>query len=327
MGDDNRAPKGDHRHMELRRVRYFLAVAEELHFRRAAQRLHLAQPALSQQVRKLELELGVDLFHRNKRTVALTTAGTAFLPEARRLLRQAEQATRTAQEAREGARGNLRVGHLPDFLPSMLPRVFARFGVTHPGVHISPETTSMRRAIDDVQGGRLDVAVVGLPAPVGELDVTSLGVEGTVAAIADRHPLSGRPSIPLQRLESDHIVLLPRATNPTFFDGLAAAFRSSGIAPTLMEAAEPDVMHALLTVAAGAGIALLPSSAAERYSAHGVTFRPIDPPSPMTEVALLTRPDSNELMVSAFLRVARELVQSTRTQLTGTTRALRAVGQ
>jgi DNA-binding transcriptional LysR family regulator len=312
--------------MELRRVRYFVAVAEELHFRRAAQRLHLAQPALSQQVRKLELELGVDLFHRNKRTVALTTAGTAFLVEARRLLRQADEATRTAQGAREGARGNLRVGHLPDCLPSMLLRVFARFGVTHPGVHISPETMSMRRAIDDVSAGRVDVAVVGLPAPLGELEATSLGVEGSVAAIADRHPLSGRPSIPLEGLEEEHVVLLPRATNPTFFDGIAAACRGAGIAPTLVESAEPDVMHTLLTVAAGAGIALLPSSAAERYRAHGVTFRPIHP-APTTEIALLTRPHQNEMMVSAFLRIARELVQATRTQLTGTTRALRAVGQ
>jgi DNA-binding transcriptional LysR family regulator len=312
--------------MELRRVRYFVAVAEELHFRRAAQRLHLAQPALSQQVRKLELELGVDLFHRNKRTVALTTAGTAFLPEARRLLRQADEATRTAQGAREGARGNLRVGHLPDCLPSMLLRVFARFGVTHPGVQISPETVSMRRGIDDVAAGRLDVAVVGLPAPLGDLEVTPLVVEGTVAAVADRHPLSGRPSIPMERLGDEHIVLLPRATNPTFFDGIAAACRDADMAPTLIESAEPDVMHTLLTVAAGAGIALLPSSTAERYNAQGVTFRPIQP-GPTTEIALLSRPDENAMMVSAFLRIARELVQATRTQLTGTTRALRAVGQ
>src|SRR2546423_374504 len=90
--------------MELRRFRYFVAVAEELHFRRAAERLHLAQPALSQQVRKLEMELGVELLHRTKRGVALTTAGMAFLPEARRLLRQADEAARTAQGVREGGR-------------------------------------------------------------------------------------------------------------------------------------------------------------------------------------------------------------------------------
>jgi DNA-binding transcriptional LysR family regulator len=311
--------------MELRRVRYFVAVAEELHFRRAAQRLHLAQPALSQQVRKLELELGVELLHRDKRSVALTIAGAAFLPEARRLLRQADEATRTAQGVREGVLGNLRVGHLPDSLPSMLLRAFARFAATHPGVNVSPETVPMRRAIEDVRAGRLDVAVLSLPAPVGELEVSPLDVEGTVAAIADRHPLSGRASVPMELLEDERLVLLPRSTNPAFFDGVAGACRATGIAPALIETAEPDVMHALLTVAAGAGIALLPSSAAERYSAHGVTFRPVEHPSPTTEIALVTRADGNETMVSAFLRVARELDRSTRPKLPATARALHAV--
>jgi DNA-binding transcriptional LysR family regulator len=293
--------------MELRRVRYFVAVAEELHFRRAAQRLHLAQPALSQQVRKLELELGVQLLHRSKRGVALTTAGSAFLHEARRLLRQADEAARTAQSARDGALGNLRVGHLPDTLPSLLLRAFARFAASHPGVNVAPETVSMRRGIEDVRAGRLDVAVIGLPAPVSGLEVTRLEVEETVAAIADRHPLSGRASVPMDRLAEEQIVLLPRSTNPAFFDGVASAFRTAGIAPSVVESAEPIVMHALLSVAAGLGIALLPSSAAERYNAHGVTFLPLDAPSPTTEIALVTRANSDETMVTAFLRIARTL--------------------
>ncbi|MDX6408313.1 MAG: hypothetical protein QOE13_1384 [Gaiellaceae bacterium] len=313
--------------MELRRVRYFVAVAEELHFRRAADRLHLAQPALSQQVRKLELELGVQLLHRNKRTVALTTAGAAFLAEARRLLRQADEAARTAQGVREGVRGNLRVGHLPDCVPSMLLRAFARFAATHPGVNLSPETVPMRRAIEDVRAGRLDVAVVGLPAPVAELEVTPLDVEGTVAAIADRHPLSGRPVVPMERLGAERLLLLPRSTNPAFFDGIAGACRGAGIAPTIIETAESDITHVLLTVAAGAGIALLPSSAAERYNAQGVTFRALEQPSPTTEIAVISRADGNETMVSAFLRVTRELDRSVRTQLPATARALHAVAQ
>lgn len=296
--------------MELRRVRYFVAVAEELHFRRAAQRLHLAQPALSQQVRKLELELGVELLHRNKRSVALTTAGMAFLPEARRLLRQADEATRVAQGAREGARGNLRVGHLPDCLPSTLLRALALFSATHPGVHLVTETAVTRRALDDVRAGRLDVAVVGLPASAADLEVTPLGVEGAVAAIANRHPLSGKTTVALDRLGDDRLMLLPRGTNPPFFDGISSAFRAVGIAPTLAETSEPDVMQLLVSVAAGAGIALLPSSVAERYDVHGVSFRPLDPPSPTTELALITRADSSEMMVSAFLRVANDVRQS-----------------
>jgi DNA-binding transcriptional LysR family regulator len=301
--------------MELRRVRYFVAVAEELHFRRAAQRLHLAQPALSQQVRKLELELGVELLHRNKRSVALTPAGSAFLAEARRLLRQAEEATRVAQGARDGARGNLRVGHPADSMPSTMLRVFALFAANHPGVHLTPETVPMRRAIEDVRAGRLDVAVVGLPAPVAELEVTSIAVEGTVAAIANRHPLSGRQSVSLDRLGDERLILLPRMANPAFFDAVAGALRAASIAPALVETPEPDVMHTLLSVAAGGGIALLPSSVADRYDVHGVSFRPLGQPSPTTEIALITRGDSTDMMVSAFQRVVREVQQLTRTRL------------
>src|SRR4051812_30202756 len=149
--------------MELRRLRYFVAVAEELHFRRAAERLHLAQPALSQQIRKLENELGVDLFHRSKRGVALTSAGTLFLDEARRLLRHAEDAARAARNAGSGTIGRLRVGHVPDAIPPAFPRAIAAFVTRHPGIEVVPETAPARRAVEDVRVGRLDIALVGLP--------------------------------------------------------------------------------------------------------------------------------------------------------------------
>src|SRR4051794_34596160 len=149
--------------MELRRIRYFVAVAEELHFRRAAQRLHLAQPALSQQVWKLELELGVELLHRTKRSVALTPAGAIFLGEARLLLRHADEAARAAREAQSGKAGRLRLGRLADAVPPVLPRAIAAFASRYPGIEIAPETVQASRAVEDVRSGRLDVAVVGLP--------------------------------------------------------------------------------------------------------------------------------------------------------------------
>jgi DNA-binding transcriptional LysR family regulator len=293
--------------LELRRVRYFVAVAEELHFRRAAQRLHLAQPALSQQVKKLETELGVELLLRNKRGVALTPAGVVFLAESRRLLRQADEAARAAREARTGAVGSLRIGHTADTLPVKLFRAFAAFAASHPGVNVRPETMPARRTIDDVRVGHLDVGVIGLPAPVSDLQITPLDVDGTVVAIADRHPLSGGAVVPLESLADERLVLLPRATNPAFYDGVTAAFRTADISPVLLETAESLVMHALLNVAAGVGIAILPSSAAERYSAHGVSFRPLDPAGPITEVALITRADSNDVTVAAFLRTVGSL--------------------
>jgi DNA-binding transcriptional LysR family regulator len=296
--------------VELRRFRYFVAVAEELHFRRAAERLHLAQPALSQQVKKLEVELGVDLFHRTRRGVALTSAGVVFLEEARHVLRLADEAARAAQEAATGSVGRLRVGLLADAVPTRVSQAIVRFSTRFPGVDVNPETLSARRAIEDVRAGRLDVAVVALPAPISGLGATSLGREGTVAAVADRHPLSGRPSVPMDRLADQRLVMLPRVTNPAFYDGVIAACRDAGFTPSIVETTEPQIEHALLKVAGGAGIALLPASAADRYMTPGVRFLPLEPEGPVCEMALVTRPEADdEALVSAFAKLARENVK------------------
>jgi DNA-binding transcriptional LysR family regulator len=297
--------------VELRRLRYFVAVAEELNFRRAAERLHLAQPALSQQVRKLELEIGVQLLNRTRRDVSLTGPGAVLLDEARRLLQDAEAAARAAVDASAGTNGKLRVGHLADAVPAVLPRAIARFASRHPGVEVRPQMLPARRAIEDVRAGRLDAAVVGLPAPTQGLHVTTLGSEGTVAAIAGRHPLSGRPSIPLSELSETELILLPRTTNPAFYDGVLAACREAAIAPPLVEAAEPKVELALLMVAGGSGVALMPASAADHYSVEGVVFRALDAPAPTTEIGLICRDPGESTSIAAFVRLA-----STRT-LTG----------
>jgi DNA-binding transcriptional LysR family regulator len=291
--------------VELRRLRYFVAVAEELHFRRAAAKLHLAQPALSQQVRKLELELGVDLLLRTKRDVSLTPAGQALLVEARRLLRHADEAARAAREAQNGFSGRLRIGHLADSLPTLVPRTILRFATLHPEIRVSLETLPARRAVDDLRNGRLDVAVVGLPAQTTGLQVTPIDAEETVAALAERHLLSGRPALSLHSLADETVMLLPRDANPAFYDGVSGACRDAGIAPTLLETHESRVEHVLLSVASSAAVALLPSSIADRYVTPGVRFLPLEDPSPVTEIGLVTRADASEVSVKEFLRLAQ----------------------
>jgi DNA-binding transcriptional LysR family regulator len=298
--------------MELRRLRYFVAVAEELHFRRAAQRLHLAQPALSQQVRKLELELGVDLLHRTKRGVALTAAGAIFLGEARLLLRQADEAARSAREAGSGKAGRLRLGRLADAMPPVLPRAIAAFASRYPGIEIVPETVQPSRAVEDVRAGRLDVAVVGLPVAADGLKVVPVARESAVAAVADRHVLSGRTSIPLAALGANRLVLLPRATNPAFHDAVLGACRSAEVAPALIDAAESDVEHALLLVASGLGVAVLPGSVADRYAIPGVSFRPLEPPAPAVGLGVVVRAELSEAAVEGFIRLLTELASRPR---------------
>jgi DNA-binding transcriptional LysR family regulator len=301
--------------MELRHLRYFVAVAEELHFRRAAERLHIAQPAVSEQIRKLEGELGVPLFIRSQRSVSLTEGGAALLDEARRVLSQADIAQRCAREAHQRSVGRLRIGYLPDAVPTELPLLLRRFSASIPGVRVTLVTGAARTLLDDVRAERLDLAVACLPAPVSDLRVVKLGREGTVAAVPVGHFCANQARVALSGLEHTPLVLLTRALNPAFHDGVLGACREAGIAPALIEIAEPAVEQVLLAVASGAGIALLPASAEARFSTPGVRFVPLAAPEPTFDVAVVAHMKPSAI-TTAFLRFATTA---------GRPRALRAV--
>src|SRR3954447_8705876 len=181
----DRAPSGaTFLRMELRHLRYFVAVAEELHFRRAAERLHVAQPAVSEQIRKLEAELGVLLLHRTQRSVVLTEAGTVLLEDARRILRQTDAAQRATRRARDGVLSRLRIGYVPDAMPATLPRALRHLRASTPAVQVELEAGSARALLADLRGDRLDAVVVSLPAPVVGLRLTQVGYEVAVVAMA-----------------------------------------------------------------------------------------------------------------------------------------------
>src|SRR4051794_10462305 len=197
--------------MELRHLRYFVAVAEELHFRRAADRLHVAQPAISEQIRKLEQELGVRLFDRSQRSVSLTVAGGALLEEARHVLRHAEVAMQAARNAGEHATMRLRIGYLADSLPASVPRALRQLAVSAPRIQVDLETGPALRLIDELRAHRLDVVVTALPAPTNGLHSTLLGAQQPVIAMPATHPQAVAPAISLERLAPERVVVLPRA--------------------------------------------------------------------------------------------------------------------
>src|ERR1700751_1962849 len=178
--------------MELRHLRYFVAVAEELHFRRAAERLHVAQPAVSEQVRKLEDELGVRLLDRPHRSVALTDAGAAFFTEARRVLHDAEVARLAARNARDRAGHRLRIGYMPASLPVSVPRTLQRLAAEMANLETNLEPGNAGELLQAVRAQRLDAAIVSLPAPTAGLRSTPLGDEHAVAAlpVAHRHAVA-----------------------------------------------------------------------------------------------------------------------------------------
>jgi DNA-binding transcriptional LysR family regulator len=287
--------------MELRHLRYFVAVAEELHFRRAAERLYVAQPAVSEQVRKLEEELGVRLFDRNQRSVSLTASGAALLDEARRVLRQAELAQLAARNASRFAIEQLRIGFLADSVPASVPHALQRLGNSTPRPEVQLETGPALRLIEDVRGERLDAAVVSLPAPTNGLHTTPLGEERAVAALPIGHSQAARPAIDLERLAPERIILLARDSNPAFHDSVVSTCHEGGLSPTFVEVAEPRVEHALLAVAAGAGMALLPESAADHHSAPGISFVPLEGAQPVIEMAVVTRQQTEHAATLAFL--------------------------
>jgi DNA-binding transcriptional LysR family regulator len=289
--------------VELRHLRYFVAVAEELHFRRAAERLYVAQPAVSEQIRKLEAGLGVQLFNRTHRNVALTVAGSALLVEARRVLHQAEIAQRAARNAHTTAGSKLRIGYVPDALPASVPRALQALASAAPQVEVELRTGVTHQLIESVRDERLDAVIVGLPAPTKGLRATSLGDQSLVAAVPAASPKAFEPELTLERLAPERLVMLPRDSNPALHDAVVALCRDAGLSPMLVEAPEPRVEAVLLAVAAGGGAALLPASVAERYATPGVRLVDVVETEPAFEAAVLTRPNSDGLAIQRFLRV------------------------
>lgn len=288
--------------MELRHLRYFVAVAEELHFRRAAERLHVAQPAVSEQIRKLEEDLGVRLFNRTNRSVSLTDAGAVLLTEARRVLSQADAARLAVRSALERPGSSLRIGYVPASLPATVPRALQRLVGAMPRVETKMEPGAALELVDAVRKCELDIAIVSLPVPVAGLRVTPLADQHAVAVFGMDHDLARRSEVRLEQAAPERIVVLPRELDRPFYDAILAACRAAGISPTLVEMPDGHIERALLAVASGAGMAVLPACVTERYAAAGVRFVPLNGTGPVLAMAIVSRRDTDHLPTVAFLR-------------------------
>lgn len=260
--------------MELRHLRYFVAVAEELHFGRAAARLHIAQPPLSRQIRDLEREVGTPLFERVPRGVALTPAGHAFLPEARLTLAQAERAQRTAQRAARGEVGRLRVGFVEAAIySSVLPDVLGFFRMHLPSIGISLFEMDPAQQADAFREGRIDLGILHSPPPDADrwLAVEPVFTDPLIAAMPRAHRLADRQRLTLGHLGAEPFVLFPRRLAPDAYDALITRCRSAGFGPRVVQ--EATGWHTLAgLVGAGVGIAFVPRSLAS-FQQPGVVYR------------------------------------------------------
>src|SRR5579859_572120 len=271
--------------MELRHLRYFVAVAAELHFGRAAQRLFISQPALSQQIRSLEGELGFKLLERNSRGVQLTREGEAFLREAKIVVRDADHAVAVARALAEGATGQVRLSHLRTMPRGLPERIVSEYQRRYPGIEIISESGSTEHNADRVRSGELDLAFVLAPledAPeVGCLEVAR---EPLVVAIPGPHPLSRRRRIRLDDLPGIPLVWFPRHNSPGFYDSSLSQMYGD-LDPDIVRI-EPNEERMLIAVSEGVGITMLLAGRTATLRFPGVVYRRFVDPEPTGVLAV-----------------------------------------
>lgn len=257
--------------IELRLLRYFTAVAEEGHVGHAAARLFISQPALSQQIRALEEQVGVPLFTRHARGVELTEAGEVLLVEAREVLGRADRLEETVEELARGETAGLRLGIPPGLEPGLLPKLIASLRESHPDARIEVRELTTPDQLDALRAGSLDLGLVREPVDDSRLSRRTLLVEPLGASLPETHPLAGRESLTLRELAGDLFVCFPRPWAPSLHDVLVNALREQGIEARFEDSAQ--LSTTVGKVAAGEGITL--SAPTWLDDVPGIVWRPL----------------------------------------------------
>ncbi|MFS8048448.1 LysR family transcriptional regulator [Rhizobium sp. BR 314] len=287
--------------MELRHLKYFLAVAEELNFTRAARRVGIGQPPLSNQIRDLEEEIGAPLFRRLPHGVELTQAGEVFLTEAQVIVARAEQAKGLALKAARGELGRLRIGFTGSaaFSP-IVPSSVRSFRRAYPEIDLTLEEAHTTRLLERLEAEELDAAFIR----PGDTDPPAfrshaLADEAMMIALPSGHPLAAKESLPLSALSEEIFVLFPRAAGPSLFDGIIAACRQAGFEPILGQIA-PQITSIANLIAVELGVSLVPAAIAQ-IRVPGVAYVPISDNGPIARLTLATRRDERSAAVQNFI--------------------------
>jgi DNA-binding transcriptional LysR family regulator len=296
--------------VELRQIRFFVAVAEDRHFGRAAERMYIAQPALSQHIRRLEHELDVRLLDRSGRQVRLTPAGEAFLDSARRLLSQAEEAARRARLADVGETGTVAIGVDLAAAAGLLPGALRRWSTRRPAVR--PVLTAGRRPelLDLLRRRELDLAVLDGPVTDAAFETEALVEHDAVVLVPTTHPLADEPDLHIAQLADEDLVLVDRTVAPGLHDRTIALCDAAGFSPRVsLEVVEPDLVP--LAVASGAGVAVVGSNHLTDRTFPGVESRPLVATEPLTSVLVAWIDDGATRQTIAFVEVLVELARDT----------------
>lgn len=300
--------------MELRHLRYFVAVAEELNFSRAARRIHISQPPLSRQIALLEREMGVQLFERGKHGVQLTKAGVVFLDDARGVLACASAAVSSAQRAARGEIGRLSVGFIASASYALLPHVLREFRLRYPDVKLVLRTLDITQQIDALQANRIDIGIVRMPITDSTLETALLVRERFVVALQRNHELASRGRLSLKALANERFITSPSGDEVGFYNQgslILSMCQRVGFIPNVVQEVRPTQTMIGL-VSAGIGIAIVPTSA-QSIRIKGVVYRPLSDRHAITEFALAWRRADTSPILRAFSKIAAESVKTFKT--------------
>jgi DNA-binding transcriptional LysR family regulator len=260
--------------MELRQLRYFVAVADNLHFTRAAAQLHVAQPALSQQIRRLELEIGATLLERTNRRVRLTPAGEAFRTRARLALEQAAKAASDAQRMERGEAGSVSIGFVSAALAGVLPALLCSFRQDVPAAQVDLRELEPGEQLEALRNGSLDLALLHAVLDSRDLESAVVARENLVVALPLQHPAARQSRVDLRSLSTETFLAPRRHSAAGYHEIVVAACRRAGFAPARMLSTRL-LVTAVCLVAGRIGVALVPESFRENLRVKGVVYRPL----------------------------------------------------
>jgi len=290
--------------MELRHLHYFIAVAEELHFSRAAERLCISQPPLSQQIRDLEDDFGVKLFERTKRQVQLTEAGKVFLERSYLVLAQLEQAIAVTQQIGRGEVGQLAIGFVDSAMFTVLPEILRMFRERFPAVELRLQEMTTAQQIQALYDKQIDVGIARAAISEPGLSVECLLEESLVLALPESHPLSSQTQVSLSTLANESFILFPAKLGPVFYEQIMDLCQQAGFRPKVsQEAVQMQTIVGL--VAAGLGIAFVPTTM-QNFHRSGVIYKPLQEQIPKIGLYLTWRQHDSSPVMSAFLNLTRE---------------------
>ena len=288
--------------IELAQLRAFIVLAEELHFGNAAKRLRVAQPALSQQIRRFEDRIGFQLFNRTSREVSLTAAGTSFLSRARIIMADLDDAIRTGSEIASGSVGTVRVGYVALAALTILPRIVRDFRQRHPDVRLTLHEMSSAPQLDSLLQGGLDIAIqTGIPQ-VKDISCLEIRRDHLAAILPRSHACARARTLSVKALKGDPFLIFPRSQAPDLYDALTATCRKAGFTPAIVQEAQSWHMIAEL-VSSGFGVALGPLSI-DRYRVPGVSCVKLKPATIVSTTVCSRRKLSNPA-AELFLELAK----------------------